>query len=505
MQMTGGYINKAVVIVQGLLLIPMYLAFIGDRMYGLWLASGGVLAWLAFMDMGIGNLLIQRISSAYGRQKYDQVVDYFVNGLIVYAVLDFFFCLSIFGLSFFISDWFGAKGKEALLLRTCFQLGGIAAGIEFFNNCLRGFAQALLRPLFPISCMIGFRVLGLVAIVFFLLKNWGLLSIPMGLLIMSVPVLILNGCYSVHLVRKIGEKLKISKNIIIDFFKLGPSLFASRVGNSMVKNIEPTLIAIILRPELVPVFVITRRGADMMMQFMSVINASVFSSFAHLYAEGNLGKSRQAAREIITLIFGVGLIGFGTYVATNKTFVYLWVGSENFIGQKITLLIALGLMVMFIKDFFSRFIIGTGDIVYPSLLTFFEAGVRVILMAVFLRVIGLAGLPLGMFISCLIFLWIFYKRFEGKISLSLFQGWNWLRPFILFITVFCTAFFAAQQTQDMKTWTQWGGYVLMAAAFLSVLNFLLSPSLRLLFVNYLKPFFKKSISENSGFDIEQSI
>ena len=499
-QMAGGYINKVVVVIQGFLLIPLYLNFIGDRMYGLWLASGGVLFWLAFMDMGIGNLLIQRISSAYGRQEHGQVVDYFVNGLIVYAVLDFFFCLLLFGLSFLISDWFGAEGAEALLLRTCFQIAGIAAGAEFLNNCLRGFAQALLRPLFPISCMIGFRVLGVITIVFLLSRNLGLLAIPIGLLIMSVPVLVLNGCYSVHLIRQSGKRWKINKNIILSFFKLGPALFTSRVGDSIVKNIEPTLIAILLRPEAVPVFVITRRGADMVMQFLSVINASTFSSFVHLYAEGNLKKSRQAVREIITLIFGVGLIGFGTYVAVNKTFVHLWVGAGNFAGQKITLLIALGLFVMFIKDFFSRFIIGTGDIIYPSLLIFLEAGVRVILMTVLLHTIGLVGLPLGMIISCLVFGWIFYERFGKKISLLFFQNWSWVRPFILMVVVFCVAFFAAQQTQSVKTWAQWGGYVLVVTVLLSALNFLLNPSLRLLFIKFLKPFFKKSMSNNSGFD-----
>lgn len=490
-QMAGGYVNKGIVIIQGLLLMPLYLHFIGDRMYGLWLASGGVLAWLAFMDMGIGGLLIQRVSSAYGRQDYKQAADYFVNGLVVYVVLDLLFCSLVFALSFFIPDWFGAEGEEAFLLRTCFQLVSIAAGAEFLNNCLRGFAQALLRPLFPIICIIGFRILGLAVIVLLLYQDYGLWAIPIGLLLMAIPVLVLNGCYSVYLIRELGKGWRISKNIIQDFFRLGPALFASRIGNSMVKNIEPILIAIILKPELVVAFVITRRAADMIIQLLRVIDASTFPSFAHLYAEGNIKSSQHAVCRIMTLIFSAGLIGFGTYAACNQTFVYLWVGPENFVGQGVTCLIALGLFMMFIKEFLSRFIIGMGDIVYPSLLTLAEAAIRVILMVALLYGIGLAGLPLGMLISCVIFGWIFYKRLEAKLPLLFFKDWHWLRPSMLLVIVFCIGFFAAQQVPVFKTWVRWGGYMFFIAGFLSMLNLLLNPALRSLLLGFLNPIFQK--------------
>jgi len=491
--MAGGYVNKVVVLIQGLVLIPLYLYFIGDRMYGLWLASGGVLTWLAFMDMGIGNLLIQRVSSSYGRQDYKLTADYFMNGILVYAVLAVVFYILVFVLSFFIADWFGAKGEDASLLRLCFQLAGIAAGGEFLNNCLRGFSQALLRPLFPMICMVGFRILGLLVIVFLLYQNYGLLAIPMGLLFMAIPVLILNGYYSVRLIRELSINWNISKNIILDFFRLGPYLLISRIGNSMVRNIEPILIAIILRPEWVPVFVITRRAADMLVQFLRVIDASTFPSFAHLYAEGNFKSSQYAVSKIMTLIFSAGLIGFGTYVAGNRSFVYLWVGPEKFLGQGATLLMGLALLMMFIKELLSRFIIGMGDIIYPSVLTFAEAVSRVFLMVTLLYGIGLIGLPLGMLISCLIFMWFFYKRLNKKLPMTFLKEWHWVRLFMLLIVIFWIGFLVAQKVQVFETWFQWGRYVFLFANLLLIFNLLLNPALRSLFVDSFIPLFKKPI------------
>ena len=494
-QMAGGYVNKGIVIIQGLLLIPLYVHFIGDRMYGLWLASGGVLAWLSFIDMGIGGLLIQRVSSAYGRQDHKQVADYFVNGLVVYGALDLVFCSLVLGLSFFIADWFGAKGEEAYLLRACFQLAGIAAGAEFLNNCLRGFAQALLRPLFPIICIIGFRILGLAVIVLLLYQDYGLWAIPIGLLVNTIPVLLLNGYYSVRLIRKLGKGWRISKNIIRDFYRLSPALIAGRIGNSMVNNIEPTLIAIILRPELATAFVITRRAADMVEQLLQVINASTFPSFVNLYAEGDIKKSQCAVSMIMTLIFGVGLVGFGTYVAGNRAFVHLWVRPGHFLGEVLVLLMALGLLMMVISQIFSRLLIATGDIAYPSWLTLGEALTRVILMIVFLCVFGLVGLPLGMIVSCTVFLLIYYRRFKTKLPLRFFQNWTWLRPWMSLGLLFPVCFWFGRQAPIFESWLGLGIYLLGISSVLMVLLLLFYPGLRSLIAEIPIPFFKTHISK----------
>jgi O-antigen/teichoic acid export membrane protein len=489
-QMAGGYLNKAIIIIQGLLLIPLYLHFIGDRMYGLWLASGGVLAFLGVMDMGLGGLLIQRVSSAYGRRDYVQTGNYFVNGLIVYGLLDILFCSLVLGISFFIPEWIGAKGEEASLLRACFQLAGIAAGAQFLNNCLRGFAQSLQRPLFPVICNTSFRILGLVTIVHLLYRNYRLWAIPIGLLINAVPVLVLNIYYSLRLTRELGGGWQIDKSIIWDFCQLSPVLFAGRVGKSMVKNMEPTLIAVMLMPELAPPFVITKRAADMVEQLVQVINASTFPSFAHLYAERHVERSRYALSRIMTLCFGAALIGFGTYVAANQAFVQLWVGSEHFLGRAMTVLMALGLLMMVINQFLSRLIIGTGDIAYPSLLVLSEGMIRVILMAGLLYGFGLAGLPLGMMLSCAVFAWIYYGRLDAKLQLSFFQSWSWARASLVLVVVFSIGVFAAHKVPVLETWLRLGGYLFLMGAILSFFSFLLSPALRSLFPAVSIPFFK---------------
>ncbi len=68
-----------------------------------------------------------------------------------------------------------------------------------------------------------------------------------------------------------------------------------------------------------------------------------------------------------------GVIGYGAYVAGNQPFINLWVGAENFTGQGVTIMIALGLMPMGSQSFLYRLLVGTGDIAGPSYLMLAES------------------------------------------------------------------------------------------------------------------------------------
>jgi hypothetical protein len=65
-QAVGGYLNTTILIVQGLLLVPLYLRSSAPTPTG----SGsprGVLGLLNVMNIGLGSVLVQRVASAYGR------------------------------------------------------------------------------------------------------------------------------------------------------------------------------------------------------------------------------------------------------------------------------------------------------------------------------------------------------------------------------------------------------------------------------------------------------
>ena len=324
LQAVGGYANTGITVIQGLVLIPLYLHYIGAHIYGLWLASGGILTWLGFVDMGISGMFVQRIARAYGQRDIPGVGAYFTNGMLIAACMSIIFM----GLGLALSLWLPKLlhiAEQANLLQQCFQLAVLATGLNIVNECLRAFAQALLRPVFAIMSLMACRLLGLAAIVVLLLHDAGLWSIPLGAAVTAGSVFVLNSINAARLFRSLGVKAAMNMEVLREYIRISPALFASRIGNAMVQQIEPLMITIVLRPEVATAYVITKRAADIISQLLHVIIASSFPSFTHLVGEGDVTKITQVMRYIVTLIFSLGLVGFGTYVAMNQSFVrYGW-------------------------------------------------------------------------------------------------------------------------------------------------------------------------------------
>src|ERR1039457_4824351 len=83
--LAGGSAGTLLVIIQAVVLIPLFLRYVGPRLYGAWLASGDFLVWMQSFDLGLPNLMIQRIALAHGRGDQRSVGEWFGTGTAVLA------------------------------------------------------------------------------------------------------------------------------------------------------------------------------------------------------------------------------------------------------------------------------------------------------------------------------------------------------------------------------------------------------------------------------------
>ena len=233
LQAIGGYVNTGILTIQGLLLIPLYLNYIGAHMYGLWLASGGILGMLGLVNFGVSSLVIQRIAHAYGKRNLVKAGAYYINGVILYLCICLLYGLVGWLVSLWLPEILMVTGENAELLRHCFQLGAVAMVISIFNECLRSFAQALLRPLVPMASIAVGRILGIGGTVLMLLYGFGLWAIPAGTLIAECVVFFLNLFHSSMLFRQLSTKVKFDLNIIREYMQISPALLMARVGGTL--------------------------------------------------------------------------------------------------------------------------------------------------------------------------------------------------------------------------------------------------------------------------------
>ncbi|HEC27089.1 MAG TPA: MATE family efflux transporter [Gammaproteobacteria bacterium] len=419
-QTAGGYVNTGIVVVQGLLLIPLYLHYIGAHMYGLWLASGGMLGMLTLMNFGISSMLIQRVSRSYGEQNLEQAGAYFFNGMIVYLFICLLFGLAGWVVSVLVPEILHVTGDDAELLRRCFQIAVVAMTIGILNECLRSFGLALLRPVVPMVGIAVGRIFGIAVTVWMLLDEFGLWAIPMGILVAETVIFIVNLFNAMSLFRRLATKICLDSKIIKEYVRTSPALLMATVGNTVARDVEPLLITVFLSPEVTTAYMVTRRAADIVLRMLNVIVGSTMGSFAHLAGGGDREKTVGIAKHLLFLSFSVGTIGFATYVGTNHAFVSLWVGESFVLGHNIMLFIGLGFFARTFRGLLWQMLYGLGDFIYPSVVILLEGIARITLAVWLLSMLGVLGMPLAFTLSCSIAIVVLGFRLTRQLSMSFY-------------------------------------------------------------------------------------
>lgn len=473
LQAVGGYVVAFITVVQGLLLIPLYLHYIGPHTYGLWLAAGGILSMLGLMNFGIGSMLIQRISAAYGKRDFDKTYAYFFNGFLVYLAICLLFGLVGWVVSNFIPSILSVADTEADLLKRCFQLALIALVIGVVNECFRGFSQALLRPVVPMVGMILGRILGIVVTVWMLLNAYGLWAIPAGMLVAEGATFVVNLLNFLSLfVRRLGG-WRFDIHMIRDYFRTSPVLMLGSAGGTISQEAEPLLITLFLGPEMTTAYMVTRRAADIVFRISNVLVGSTMGPFSHLVSSEENSRIDSVSRQLIFMSFTVGAIGFAAYVAMNEAFVSLWAGELYALDQSIVLMIAIGFFARSIRGMLSQMLCGRGDFSYASLVLFFEGVARVSIAALLLNWLGLIGIPLAFSLSCTTALVLLGYHMREAFGLR-YKITSVVRPLASWMMLLLISIALSDNLSSIDSWLEFSVYAAIYLALLSATYLLIN-------------------------------
>jgi O-antigen/teichoic acid export membrane protein len=468
----GGYINTGILIIQGLLLVPLYLHFIGAHLYGLWMASGGILGMLGVLNFGMGNLLVQRVANAYGQQNLPKSGAYFINGMLVYLGIATIFVLTGMLFSFNLTALLHVPASNQEILMQCFQLAALATGIGLLNECLRGFAQALLRPVFSMVAIALSRILGIAITTILLFNDASLWAIPVGMLLTEILILMAGLMQTVTLFRELRAKVSIDSGIIKEFFHVGGALFMARLGHALSKESDPLLITLFLRPEVTTAYMLTRKAADILFQILSIIYGSTHAAFSNLAGQGNDAKTGIVAIKLLSIIFILGLIGFVSYVGMNYSFVSLWVGKAFALDQQIILFIGLAFFISSLRNMVLQILNGFGEYHHTSLIIVLEGVGKVVLASLLLGFFGVISVPLSMVMASVIAIVFLGIKLKDRVQLK-FTHHNFSKAILLVLILFGLAEIVAYSYAS-PSWLMFvsvaGIFVLVTSIICALLN-----------------------------------
>lgn len=435
----GSTTNTLIVAIQAIVLIPLYLQAVGPRLYGAWLGSGDILVWMQAFDLGLPNLLIQRIGAAYGRDDSQAVGEYFATGIVALGFVASIVTFCAILISFWLPRGMRLEGVEAKTLQSAFMVGAIAAGFNILNNSVVGFSRGIQDTTFLNAATIVSSISGFVVSTVLVLTGWGLWAIVLGLVTRTSVSLMGSVIFTIKSLRgELSRFFRVRPSLLREFVASSPATALGGVGYAVMNQSESALVAFMLSPELATVFTLTRKAIEMAQSIVDTIAIAAYGSFAHLVASAQREKSLRVYGQIVSLRFSLAFAVAAAYLAVNKSLITVWVDGAYYGGAFLTILLGARFIVTggsFLMNYLYR---ATGPVVRGSLLLSFESLVRITLMIWLLRLIGLPGLPVAGMVSGIVFGYIAYRWIYERISVYSLPVRLWgLRVWIARFSLFC--------------------------------------------------------------------
>jgi O-antigen/teichoic acid export membrane protein len=389
-------INVLIVGAQGVLLIPLYLNAVGPHLYGAWLASSEVLVWLQAMDLGIPNLMIQRIASAYGANDRRRAADWFAAGILVLALVSVVIGLAGVAVSLLLPGWIGATPDESTVLSSCFLVGTVATCVTIFANGFVGLARAIQDTLLLSATLIASAVVGLLTSLTLLLAGFGLWAIALGLAARAGVGLVGALLFGIHAWRAdLRGPFRIDRGIVTELLTASPLTALGGISYALMSQSEIVLVAVIVRPELAVVYALTRRAADLGRSLVDMIGFATYGGVAHLISSPDGPTARITYARILGLHLSCSVAVASAYLAVNRSLLEVWIGPSLAGGIGLIVVMAIQSIVLGHSYLINLLYRATGRVLEGSLALVIEALVRIPLLAIFLLAIGLPGLPIA--------------------------------------------------------------------------------------------------------------
>jgi Na+-driven multidrug efflux pump len=320
---------------------------LGVDLYGVWLATGGLLAYAALADLGVFSAMSLLFAEADGQKDLALTRRLIANGLLTGLVAGFSYVLAALALWQFLPLVVPLDARELALLRGPYQLMIATAGLCYPLRLFAALRGGLQDFGFLGSFSLGETLLKAVLTYALLKAGYGLYAIAVASV---VPSSLLNLACLGRTFLKNRELLRALPRPDVrgvrPILSTGAGTWLGSLGWQLAFATDGIVIAHLGQRQLIPSFVITSRLGLTLMQFVWSLPDSASIGLVHLSVEGNQKRTSEVVRTLIRLhLLGSGAIVCAT-LAGNAGFVTSWVGAELYGGLSLNALLALDVVVL---------------------------------------------------------------------------------------------------------------------------------------------------------------
>ena len=344
----GGLVGRGISLLAPLLVIPEMLKYLGDPVFGVWMTAVSITSMALFVDFGIGNGLLTRLSKAIGKGDEDSARGYIASAyavLIVVAAL-LLLCvlmvLILFELGSLGDNLVDAKLDQVGVFLICIIIFIVGVPASVIHRVMYASQKAWLSNVWQVLGAV-LSVVACFAAIESKLSPWAIVlsySLP-PVLLMFISAFHFFNCYPVMKPRFFD----ISKGYAIKLMSVGTGFFALSIVTSSALNLDNVLIAQVLGAEAVTAYAVPAKLASLLGLIVTTLFLPLWAANGDAFARGDYAWVRAKTLRM-SFIGGVCVSVAGMIlVIFCDDIISLWIGRE-FQGQE-NILLCLSLLAVF--------------------------------------------------------------------------------------------------------------------------------------------------------------
>ena len=434
-------IRTIISIANGVLIIPLYLHYIKSPLFGAWLATGNVMTWLSIADPGVGDVLLQKVASALGKNDKREIGLAVSSGYLI-SVISFLIVL-LGGLlsSYYIIRGIRYTGPNSPELIQSFQIALIGTCLGMLantsNNILLGFQKT--KEFGFYSTIINISSIALNILL--LINGYGLYSLAFAFLFRGFFGLMYSLVYSIIVLKKHQIPYQLNKKYTKNLYSIFIYTFGGKVFNAVSGNIDLIIISRFLGPQAVILLELSRRPIKIVTGFVNNISIASLPALSHLSSSDDLEKIRRVITEALLLILWVTGFIIGGFLLFNGMLVTLWAGANHFFGKLNNILSSFSFYFLSITFGISTILYCFGEIKKNNMVMIFRNVLYLLVVFFLVKRFGITGEIVSFLLSIILLNCTYYPY--RIIKLARLNS-NHLKEFLmeflfsLFLLLICT-------------------------------------------------------------------
>ena len=408
----------------GILLTPFIIHRIGNTSYGLWALFQSIFGYFGLLDLGFGISVVKYISefTAKGEQKsinkYGSTIFFTYLGIGALSIVLSLLLAPFVRFAFHIPDEYSRVAFYAVII------GGLTTAVVFLMSFFINILSA--RQRYDLTNLLGIirTLIYGVSVVFLLMHGFGLLSLFMLTLVLSVITLIIGYYVAVIKLKFVSIKLSLFNFKTLKFaYKYSVVAFLNSILGQINSSIGYIIISAVLTVKFVAFFAIASKINNVINQVMASIVSVTLPVFSSLWAVNDKEKIRFAYLEITKIVLIISLPVSMFVIIFSESIMNVWIGAGYHLAALSLIILTIVFLIHFTGGYITNILLlGIGQHKALPVVNAFGVVANIIIGFALTKLIelkygagyGVLGIPIAFVLLAFAIDMIFWPRYVNR-------------------------------------------------------------------------------------------